>query len=336
MLNKVKSAVTRVSDVAIRIVRQSGDAAGYALMSHLTTSEFAERSMQLQGRMAARALPRGTPIQDLSDVEFRIYSQWGEDGIIEWLVAHIPTPNTRFVEFGVETFREANCRFLMHNRNWKGLVMDGSEANMAALRQTTAHWMFDLTAKTAFITAENINTLITEAGFGGDLGILSIDLDGNDYWIWQAINCVNPAIIMCEYNPIFGDTAAVSVPYDLAFSRFKPHHSGLCFGASIAALKHLAAQRGYTFLGTNSNGINAFFVRNDLAPSVVPLVKTARAFPSRHRDSRDATGNLSYTGGEARFALIADCPVVDVVTGATIRLGDIRAPYSAEWLAGMY
>jgi hypothetical protein len=336
MLKKMKSAVSKVSDAASRVVKQSSDAAGYALMSHLTTSEFAERSMQLQGRMAARSLPRGTPIEDLSDVEFRVYSQWGEDGIIEWLAAHVPVPNTRFIEFGVETFREANCRFLMHNRNWKGLVMDGSEANMAALRQTAAHWMYDLTAKTAFITVENINQLITEAGFGGDLGILSIDLDGNDYWIWQATTTVNPAIIICEYNPIFGDTAAVSVPYDPALTRFKLHQSGLCFGTSIAALKHIAAERGYVFLGTNANGINAFFVRKDLAGSVLPLIRKPRAFPSRHRDSRDAAGNLSYTGGLDRFALIADCPVVNVVNNTTMRLGDIKEPYSSEWLAAMH
>ena len=107
----------------------------------------------LQGQLAARALPRGQKIPNLSAVEFRVFSQWGEDGIIEWLAAHVPVPNTRFVEFGVETFREANCRFLLQNRNWKGLVMDGSAENMAALKDSSLYWMYDLTGKAAFVNA---------------------------------------------------------------------------------------------------------------------------------------------------------------------------------------
>src|SRR5258705_10862042 len=97
--------------------------------------------------MATRTLPGGKRIKDLSEVEFRVYSQWGEDGIIEWLAAHVAVPDMRFIEFGVETFREANCRFLMHNRNWKGLVIDGSEAHMARLRGQPYFWMDDLNAK---------------------------------------------------------------------------------------------------------------------------------------------------------------------------------------------
>src|SRR5258705_2797103 len=112
--------------------------------------------------MATRTLPGGKRIKDLSEVEFRVYSQWGEDGIIEWLAAHVPVPNTRFIEFGVETFREANCRFLMHNRNWKGLVMDGSEANIASLREQSYFWMYDLTAKTSFVTAEDMSQRIQQ------------------------------------------------------------------------------------------------------------------------------------------------------------------------------
>ena len=283
--------------------------------------------------MAARSLPRGKRIKDLSEVEFRVYSQWGEDGIIEWLAAHVPVPNTRFIEFGVETFREANCRFLMHNRNWKGLVIDGSEANMASLRAQPYFWMYDLTAKSSFVTAENIDALITEAGFAGPLGILSVDVDGNDYWIWRAIQSVQPAIVICEVNPILGDTRAVTVPYDPGFTRFAAHFSGLYFGASICALRHLAKSKDYSFVGTSASGINAFFVRDDLAAFVLELIEEPRAFPSRHRDSRDRNGALSFAGGSERFALIADLPVVDVETGQTLRLGDIEQPYSDAWLA---
>lgn len=297
--------------------------------------DYIERSLLLNGRMAASALSHGGAIADLSKAEFRVFSQWGEDGIIEWLVRHVEVPNTRFVEFGVGNFYEANCRFLLLNRNWKGLVMDSSAEYMTGLRNEAIHWKHDLTAAPAFVSVENINGLIGDHGFAGPLGILSIDIDGNDYWIWKAITCVDPAIVICEYNPIFGDTRAVSVPYDANFTRFAGHSSGLYFGCSIAALRHLAEQRGYAFVGTNSNGINAFFVRNDLASSVLSLLGECRAYPSRHRDSRDQGGQLSYTGGVARFDLIRHLPVIDVITGQTLTLGDIAAPYSDRWLKQM-
>jgi len=309
------------------------DAVDAAVRAQL--AELSERSLLLQGRVASRALPRGKRIRDLSEVEFRVFSQWGEDGIVEWLAEHVVVPNERFIEFGVETFREANCRFLMQNRNWKGLVFDGSAANIAALVAEQAYWMHDLTAKSAFVTAENINGLIGDAGFAGPLGILSLDVDGNDFWIWESITDVEPAIVICEYNPIFGDTRAVTVPYDPEFRRFDAHYSGLYFGASIAALKHLGARKGYTFIGTNANGINAFFVKDSLAAPLLQLIEAPKAFPSRHRDSRDQHGRLSFAGGPARLALIRDMMVVDVESGKSLPLSHIEQPYSQAWLRGM-
>jgi hypothetical protein len=301
----------------------------------LFEDEATERLLMLNGQSACRLLPRNTPIDSLADVEFRVFSQWGEDGIVEWLAAHVAVPNTRFVEFGVESFREANCRFLMMNRNWRGLVMDGSEDNMCALKAHSMHWKYDLNAAQAFVTAENINQLLAAQGFAGPLGILSIDIDGNDYWVWKSITVADAAIVVCESNPILGDTAPIVVPYDPAFTRFAGHYSGLYFGASIAALRLLAEQRGYEFLGTNSNGINAFFVRKDLAKQVLPLLRTIRAYPALHRDSRDVHSQLNYVRGVERFNLIRDLPVIDVASNRQMALSEIRAPYSAEWLAAL-
>jgi hypothetical protein len=320
-----------MDDLAARQREAQGDLA----MVRAQLADLSERSLLLQGRAASRALPRGRRVRDLSEVEFRVFSQWGEDGIVEWLAEHVAVPNERFIEFGVETFREANCRFLMQNRNWKGLVFDGSAANIAALATDRAFWMHDLTAKCAFVTAENIDGLIRDAGFAGPLGILSLDVDGNDFWIWESITSVEPAIVICEYNPIFGDTRAVAVPYVPEFRRFDAHYSGLYFGASIAALKHLATRKGYTFVGTNANGINAFFVKNDLAAPLLQLIEAPKAFPSRHRDSRDQQGRLSFTAGLARLALIRDMLVVDVESGRSLPLSDIERPYSETWLRGM-
>jgi hypothetical protein len=297
-------------------------------------ADFSERTALLLGRLACNAAPSG-PIDDLSQVEFRVFSQWGEDGIIDWLVTHLPLPNHRFIEFGVESFREANCRYLMQNRNWRGFTMDCSESYVASLRGEPLFWMFDLTCKSAFVTAENINSLIKEAGFDGDLGILSIDIDGNDYWVWKAIDCVNPAIVICEYNPILGDRYAITVPYDPEFQRLKAHYSGLYFGSSILALEKLADEKGYTLLGTNSNGINAFFVRNDIAPIALSLIKRVKTFPSRHRDSRNPDGQLTFTGGLNRFDLISDMKVLNLSSNFVAPLKTLSAPYSEAWQAEM-
>ena len=212
-------------------------------------AEVADRLLLLAGRQAAWQLRNQRNISTFEDIEFRVFSQWGEDGIVEWLLQNIPIKHKSFVEFGVESFREANTRFLLENRNWRGLVMDGSESNMQALRTKNLYWMYDLTAVTEFITRENINHIISSNGFAGDLGILSIDIDGNDYWVMEAINCVNPSIIICEYNPIFGDKYPVVVPYEPKFTRFDAHHSGLYFGAQLRQLNCLPKRKGMSLSG---------------------------------------------------------------------------------------
>ena len=141
--------------------------------------------------------------------------QLKEDGIqARWLA---PTP--MFVEFGVETYVEANTRFLLRHRGWSGLVMDGSAANVARIRSDPIFWRYNLKAVEAFITRENIDSLIESQGLRGDIGLLSIDIDGNDYWVWEAVSVVRPAIVVIEYNARFGTDAAVTVPYDPGFVR---------------------------------------------------------------------------------------------------------------------
>jgi hypothetical protein len=271
-------------------------------------------------------------IDTLADAEFRVFSQFGEDGIIEWLVHQLGLENRTFVEFGVENYMEANTRFLLLNRNWTGLVMDGSAANMDYVRSTAAYWRNDLQVHAAFITAENINDLLRTNGFHGHLGILSIDLDGNDYWILKALDEVTADVLIVECNPVFGDRHAVTSVYDPAFERFRAHHSGQLFGVSVCALRELAESRGYEFLGTCSNGLNAFFVRRELFPRVSGKIRRRVAWPAVHRDARDAAGRMTFTRGRERFDHIADCEVFDCRAGKPVRLRDLGEPYSDEWL----
>jgi hypothetical protein len=290
--------------------------------------------LTLHGRIASMTVRTMRPIESLQQVEFRVFSQFGEDGIIDWLVetAAIPPHLQTFVEFGVERYREANTRFLLQNRNWKGLILDSDSGLSEELQQDSIFWQHDLTVKTAFINRENINELLTQAGYSGELGLLSIDIDGNDYWVWESLNAARPVICICEFNAVFGDVHAVSIPYDPNFLRSRAHSSHLYFGASIKAMCSLAAKKGYSFVGTTSAGNDAFFVRDDYAPRVMSALKNKVACCSRTRESRDQAGRLSYVGGRQRLELIAGLPVVQVDTGKQIALRDLHPLCTPEWI----
>jgi hypothetical protein len=302
------------------------------------TQSMMLQNHQLLGRMASWQVRSREVISSLQDIEFKMSSQWGEDGIIDWLIeqAQIPIASQAFIEFGVEDYRESNTRFLLQNRNWRGLIMDGNKAVARAVREDALAAAHDLTVQISFITRENINELIANAGFGGDIGLLSIDLDGNDYWVWEAIDVIRPIICICEYNAVFGDMVPICAPYEAQFDRTIAHHSYLYFGASILALQSLAIKKGYRFVGTTSAGNDAFFVREDYAQRFVDKsLQGIRALPSFFRESRDRFGRHDYTGGVERLKAIATLPVVNVVTGETVRLGDLESIYSKEWLSAM-
>jgi hypothetical protein len=294
-----------------------------------------DRLLLLQGHVACRLQPEG-PINRLSDVEFSVSSQFGEDGIIEWLVSKLDPKSTKFVEFGVEDFHESNCRFIMQNRNWKGFVIDSSKEHMAELAKRQYYWMHHLVSAAAFVTVENINHLIEAAEFSGRIGILSIDIDGNDYWIWDAINICEPDIVIIEYNSFFGDRHAVTVPYRPDFNRFAAHPSGRYWGASLPALKRVAEAKGFTLAGSNSTGTNVFFVRNAVAGPVLNMVADRGALPARMRHSRTRDGGFTFHRHARDIAaLFSHLPVVNVISGEIVAFGDLAEPYSEEWLRHM-
>ena len=232
--------------------------------------------------------------QNINDYEFKVSSQWGEDGIIQHLVKSIEIKNKVFFEFGVEKYTESNTRFLLQNNHWKGLVIDGSDENISYIKNDPIYWKNNLKAECAFITKDNINQLITKNGINGDIGILSVDIDGNDYWIWKAIDCISPRIVICEYNSHFGDTYKVSIPYDNNFVREKKHHSNIYYGASISALDFLAKKKGYSLVGSNLAGNNVFFVRNDLMTDTKALTPKEAYRVSQFREARDESGSLTF------------------------------------------
>jgi hypothetical protein len=257
----------------------------------------------------------------MREAEFRAFSQWGEDGIIQWLISRVPIESETFVEFGVQSYREANTRFLLEHDNWRGLILDSGTAHRRYVESSGLRWRHSIDPVTAFITTANINELLQP--MAGNLGLLSIDIDGNDYWVWEAIT-VQPRIVIVEYNSVFGSTRAVSIPYDPAFDRHAAHHSGLYFGASLPALAHLASKLGYQLVGSNLAGNNAFFVRRDLAGELRDLTAADAWRESRFRDSRDERGVLSYVDSHAdRLAVMDSLPLVDVISGERLTAGEL-------------
>jgi hypothetical protein len=256
------------------------------------------------GRIWSERLKHNKDIKSLHDAEFKVFSQFGDDGIIQYLINILDIKNEIFIEFGVEDYTESNTRFLLINDNWKGLVMDGSEKNVASIKSNDLFWRHDLIAKSVFITAENINQLIKEERVVGDIGLLHIDIDGNDYWIWKALEVVEPVIMIVEYNSVFGYDRAITIPYKSDFDRTSAHYSNLYFGSSILSLCDLADERGYAFVGCNSAGNNAYFVKNESLKDIKPLTVEEGYVESKFRESRDSEGKLNYLRGGDRLESI--------------------------------
>lgn len=265
----------------------------------------------------------------LSDIEFRVFSQWGEDGIIEYIVNNIPIKNKTFIEFGVENYNESNTRFLMMNRNWSGLIIDGSEQNINYVKKRSYFWKYDLTATASFITKENINTLITakleKMKINKDVGLLSVDIDGVDYWVLKEIICIDPVIIICEYNSTFGNKIPLTVPYDKEFERSNYHYSNLYWGANLKAFDNLLTKKGYIYIGSNLECTNAFFVKNDMCKKYLPeFFESEIAFDkSKIRESKDIKGNLSYLRGNERLDVIKELELINIDTENKIKISEL-------------
>jgi len=168
--------------------------------------------------------------------------------MIHAIFSTIGTTNKYFVEFGVEDGKECNTRALA-KQGWKGLLMDGGNENHT------------INLQKEFITAENIEELFTKNAVPQELDLLSIDIDGNDYWVWDAIKNYAPRVVIAEYNACIPYTPAVTIPYKTDFMWDKTDY----YGASLSALVQLGTEKGYTLIATDSRGVNAFFVQDAIA-----------------------------------------------------------------------
>jgi hypothetical protein len=288
-----------------------------------------DRQLVLQGQALAllnRQRKEAGALQSLDAYEFRVFSQFGEDGILQHLIeeAGIQAHERIFVEFGVQDYQESNTRFLLQGCNWGGLIIDGSKEWMASVRNSSLCWRYNLQALAAWIDRDNINELISSAGISGEIGLLSVDIDGNDYWVWEKIICINPIIVVCEWNSSFGPDHSVSIPYDPLFNRLTAHHSHQYWGASIHALQQLGLKKNYELIGSNQAGNNLFFVRNDRLGRLLGSSAADAWTEAKFSDTRNEQGQLTFLRGKHRSRLIDKLPLVNTRNGQNTSLEQLN------------
>jgi hypothetical protein len=177
---------------------------------------------------------------------------------------------------------ECNLANLIINHGWTALLIDGNlqKVNIAQNfyhnLKSTKFWPPQIVH--AWVTAENVNGLIESEGFIGEIDLLSLDMDGVDFWVWQALSGISPRVVVLEYNHLLGPSASLTVPYDPDFVGEFSEHGSDYSGASLAAFVNLGKKKGYRYVGANVYGTNAFFVREDVAGDHFPVANLADAF----------------------------------------------------------
>ena len=241
--------------------------------------------------------------------EFSVYSQNGEDGLLLSLIEQTGAASKTFVEIGVEDAQECNTAILAFLLGWDGLMLEANPIAVDSARRLAARLLVRkrnrLQIQEAFVTADNVNQLIEQAGFGGEIGVLSIDVDGVDYWLWRAVRAVSPRLVVIEYNASFGVPRAVTVPYTPDFRVRQGHPDSFYHGASLAALELLGRQMGYALVAVESAGVNAFFIRQDLCPPAL----AGRTSLDLYRPHLQRSRTMSQ---ERQWAAVQHLPLVTV------------------------
>src|SRR5215831_13625637 len=205
----------------------------------------------------------------LSDAGFRCFSQFEEDGLILFIMAALGIQEGVFLDLGSADGINSNCANLALNFGWRGTFIDGNESNIAKGRAFyESHpdtWAYPPVFICAMINRENINQLLTEASVPSEIDFMSIDIDGNDYWVWDALSATSPKVVRIETHIEFGMNNIV-VPYhkDYVYPGRHPDYHG----ASPVAMEKLARRKSYRLVGANRYGFNTIYVRDGVAPMI--------------------------------------------------------------------
>ena len=262
---------------------------------------------------------------DLWDAEVKVYSQWGEDGIIDYLCESLRISKPKILEIGAGDFTECNSRFACEFRNASVFAVDGRPELKENVSSHPLKWKTHLFSDNQWVTPENVIEIERRArSLMSGIDIVSLDLDGNDYWILDSMGLEEVSVVIVEYNPLFGHDFAVTVPRKDGFIRGEEHWSWLYYGASLKAFVRLLIDKDFTFIGTNRVGNNAFFVSTSKVSEVPirPAPDFQRYTDWRIRESRSEDGKMSFSSGDDRMIPVLDKPLIDVITGKAVTVRD--------------
>ena len=255
-------------------------------------------------------------ISNLNEVDFKVFSQNGEDGIIDYLLFSLQIEKPKFIEIGVGDYYESNTRFLFERSSGDGLIIDIIDNFQKRVEKNIRLWRGNLKILNRKIDSENILATLKEFNFFDNIDLFSIDVDSIDYWILEKMPKKFCKLIVAEYNPYFGSNLEISVPNDKNFDRSKYHHSNLCFGASLKSIINLLDRKGFIFLGTNLFKNNAFFVNSDFKDNLfleIPNNNELNSFTNASfRESRDINNKLNFIDPKDILNEIKKSKVVDL------------------------
>lgn len=217
-------------------------------------------------------MTRNATLPSFNEVGFRCYSQFEEDGILLFIFSLIGVKTKKVVELCAGEGRECMATNLIINHGWNGFLFDGDSSNVdKGMNFFASHkdtFLWPPRFEQAWITAENVNKILESVGLEGEVDLLSLDIDGMDYWVWKALDRIRPRVVVCETHNVIPENLAITVPYDPNFVLAIPdYHS-----ASLAAMAKLSAEKGYRLVGSHRHGFNAFFVRDDIGADILPTV----------------------------------------------------------------
>lgn len=241
----------------------------------------------------------------LRAAELRVHSQNGEDGILAYLLDRIGPTTREVVEFGIGDGTECCAANLVLGFGWSAHLLEANAEDAAAAARLYAERApgrvhVDHTA----VEPDTVDALLSRH-VAPVFDVLSVDIDGNDYWVLEALAAVRPRVVVVEYNASFGPERSVTIPYERGFDRYRAHASGFYHGASVTALARLGERKGYVLAGCDSRGTNAFLVDAEAAASAgIQAMPPAEAFaPLFER---------AHLTVDEQFAQIAHLPLVEV------------------------
>lgn len=276
------------------------------------------------GLMAQRAARAS--FMDLWDAEVSVFSQWGEDGILDYLCDLLRISRPRMVEFGAGDFTECNSRCLAELRNASVLAVDARRDLEASIMKRDIRWRSTVIPRVEWITPDSAPRAMEAARQSlGGVDIVSLDIDGNDYWVAQSLDLTGVQIVVVEYNAAFGPDWSVTVPRDDQFDRASAHFSWVYYGGSLRAFVDLLAAKGFTFVGTNKANNNAFFLNTvpDALPFALPGPELSMFTDVRIREARTSTGELDLEHPAVVLRRSPELALVDVVTGNPTTIGEV-------------